>query len=396
MPDRPEADSNTAEQKNPVTSSLCGDRDRVIIQNGIYLDHAAAMPPDPAVLARIAELFQTVYANQESPGFHGSQALHIQKKAEQLLKCALSENCNSECMVLWCSSGTEAVQASMKLIQKVYPSGGVILFSEGEHASVRAALKEMPGSYQCLPLKLASEGTLDLDDLEQKLKKFNVIACAVHFVQSETGKIQDLTAVRNLLKKHSSKALFFTDAIQGIGKIPLPWDQAKPDILTISGQKFGLPSGAALVCSNTLRKDLVSLRNTFHLVGRLPVPFAMALAERLEYLQRNLNENRKKASEIKNFLLQELQENLSGYFQETIPSSDVSDYICHLLLKSSSVTYQGAIVVRALSARGISVSSGSACDAETKTPSAVLRAMGIPVKDAYSALRISLGFHTTK
>ena len=138
------------------------------------------------------------------------------------------------------------------------------------------------------------------------------------------------------------------------------------------------------------------LRSRYHAVGRLPVPFAIVMAERIRELQEQQQENIRHAISLKQILLQELQHNIPDCYQQTVPLESASPYILHLLLHCGKKYFQGAIVVRALSALGISIASGSACDSETREPSAVLRAMGIPADSAYTAIRISTGYRSTE
>ena len=90
---------------------------------------------------------------------------------------------------------------------------------------------------------------------------------------------------------------------------------------------------------------------------------------------------------LKDLLFRLLDEKITGKYRRTVPeTTETSPFIAHLLLKNG---IQGAIISRALSAYGIITAPGSACDAETKEPSAALRWMKIPKQELWSALRIS-------
>ena len=362
----------------------------------VYLDHAAAMPVDPDILHRLNRYFGKYFANQESAGALGIESARALKSAENILKDAVLPRKRNDYSVLWCQSGTESINAAIQLIRLYHPEGGVILYSPGEHASVKGCLQNHTDPrYQNLPVSLKANGLLDLDDFEKKLSSGKrIIGCIVHFVQSETGVVQDLLSIGRLLRQYHPHALFFSDTIQGIGKIPFPGDSAAVDMFSVSGQKLGVPAGAALICRNSLQKVMQDLRSKHHAVGRLPVPFALIMAEQLNDLIKNQSEQLQQTEHLKEFLLQQLQEYIPDRFQITVPDSPCSPYILHLLMCSRKICFQGAIVVRSLSAKGVSIASGSACDSETKEPSAVLRAMGIPYETAYTAIRISLGFHS--
>ena len=93
---------------------------------------------------------------------------------------------------------------------------------------------------------------------------------------------------------------------------------------------------------------------------------------------------------LRTAFLDELERALpDGCRRETIPAEIASPYIVHLLFSGGRRTYQGAILTRIMAKFGASIASGSACDAETGTPSRVLTAMGLSRDEAYSAVRVS-------
>ena len=182
------------------------------------------------------------------------------------------------------------------------------------------------------------------------------------------------------------KSLLLVDAIQGAGKIPFDFSAVQPDFFTLSGQKLGALSGAALICRKTFLPVLKKLRLEQHSTGRVPPVLAKHLAAVLCSWVSLQEQRAFSAQELKDLLFAELERTLPGVFRRTIAENvPVSPYITHLLFPG----YQGAILTRALSGRGIITSPGSACDAETDRPSEALTWMGIPSSLAFCALRIS-------
>ena len=170
-----------------------------------------------------------------------------------------------------------------------------------------------------------------------------------------------------------------------VGKLPCPRPDAVPDLFTVSGQKLGVPAGSFLILKQKLLPFASALR-TSHQADRVPPAFILLLAERLEELLADLPERQERMARMKSELLARLSEAVPGGFSVTLDPDKASPYILHLLLKNG---LQGAIVVRALAAMGISVSSGSACEAEQGGPSRVLSAMGIRRTESYGGLRLS-------
>ena len=231
-------------------------------------------------------------------------------------------------------------------------------------------------------MELAESGEIDTGDLKSKLTKDTILVVA-GAVQSETGAINDPKLIRSIMDdSDAKKALLFCDAVQALGTIRL--DYAKADFITASGQKLGCPA------SGLHQPDAKSFPppQNEHIPGRLPVPNAVLLAESLEKLIGNLDENYRKTLHLSALLRDGLEEQIPEYYTPTLKKH--SPYITHILLKN----IQGAIVARALISDGVSVSPGSACASETDEPSAVLKAMGLSDEKAFSALRISFSQYT--
>lgn len=354
----------------------------------LYFDNAAAEPVSAEIFQKLQQYFAEAWANQEAAGYAGNVAAEQEKLAAVTLLNAVSCGKRTDHSVLWGHAGTEVIQAVFRLLTMQYKRG-TVLYTAGDHAAVRAAIGEMGAAFTGIELPLTRSGCVDMAVLKSCIqeKKDDIIAVCVPFIISETGAVQDLIGVRRILNDCGSKALLFCDGIQGIGKIPLDWAGIDPDFFTISGQKIGLPAGAALLYRRDFTRYAARLRTELHQITRVPVPFIRLLAERVEVLLNGLPERyetmrgqRKRFCKILSEIVGEQK------YLVTIPEKESSPHIIHLLLKNG---VQGAIIVRALTAAGISISYGSACDAETNRPSGVLLSMGYSRQESYGALRIS-------
>ena len=351
----------------------------------LYLDNAAAEPVDHQTFVRLQELFAEAWANQEAAGYAGNVAAEQEKSAAKSLLGSVAGKQAAEYCVLWGHAGTEVIQAAFRLIAQHY-SGGRILYTAGDHGAVRAAIEAMGAGFTGVELALTSDGGLDFDMFERELTSDTICVC-IPFVVSETGAVQDLCRVREILKRKNNRAMLFCDGIQGVGKIPFDWQRVMPDFFTISGQKLGLPAGAALIYRKEWKRYGTKLRSEYHQISRVPVPFIRLLTECLSERFRVLKERYVRMSEHRARFLQILEEVMGeGKYHVTVSGEMASPYIIHLMLHNG---IQGAIIVRALTLHGISVSYGSACDAETDRPSGVLLSMGYSREESYGALRIS-------
>lgn len=361
----------------------------------LYFDNAAAVPVRPVTMARLAALAQDFSANQEASGAAGEAVRAALATAERRMIDTICGSAAQGRSILWTNTGTDAVRAAVMAFLLTPEKHGGVLSTDGEHASIPAALDMLPASCPRNRVKLLRDGRIDLTDLSQKLNERTRLV-AFHWVQSETGAMQDLAAVRSMVKSIAPQAALLVDAIQGAGKLPFDFAAVQPEFFLVSGQKFGLPSGAAMLYGDEFRPAVKKLRTERHAIGRVPPPFSLLLAETLGGRTATMSGDLDYIRELKERFLSELKEALpDGCWRETIPAENASPYIAHLLFSGGPQTYQGAILTRIMAKFGASIASGSACDAETGTPSRVLTAMGLGREQAYSAVRVSFFDHNT-
>ena len=345
----------------------------------IYLDNAAAAPCDPELLGYFRECASAFPGNQESMGFHGSAAAReIRKKSGELTSALPGYT------PFFANSGTEVLAIAAEAACRIGKHGEVLTTSL-EHPAMEFALKRSCARHgMTLRICPADRNGVNLNEFENLLSEQTSIV-AVHHVQSETGGILDLSAIRSLLNRKAPKALLLVDTMQSFGKIPLDIPESKPDFFTLSGQKIGAPGGAVLFCSDRYAKTVRALRSAEHFGGRCPIPVLLTLLSCAIQSLRQQPENLAHAGQLRAILLDELKKNGLD-FPVTLPGNAVSPFIIHLL----TAPYQGAILTRALHLDEISVAPGSACESETPGGSRALTAMGYSPKERFCGLRISL------
>ena len=347
----------------------------------IYLDNAAACPCDSDTIDFFRAVMVRFFANQESMGFHGAECANALKESGARLSAALCGADKGD--LIWTNTGTGALLTAVQGAMVHAPKGDIVT-SPLEHPALAHALFRAAGQYgRTLHFcKAEQDGKINLESLEALLNEKTALV-ALHHVQSETGRIQDLKAIREILDRKAPRALFLADTIQSAGKIRIPWSGARLDIMTVSGQKIGCPSGGALVYRPALHKSMACIRSLEHRIGRCVPAAAMTLANRLAELLLEIDENAMYAAELKDTLRTCLAEEGVTY-RQTVKAACSSPYILHMTLPP----YQGAILTRALHAYEISVAPGSACESEGDG-SPALRAMGYPAAETHCALRVS-------
>lgn len=347
----------------------------------IYLDNAAAVPCGSDAAERFSSYLKQFPGNQESMGFHGNSVRRVLSQASEKVACSLTGT--AETSLLWVNSGTEALIAGVEAACIVREKGTIIT-TPLEHPALEQAIRRSAARHSLSVLICpASRRGIELDQLEKLLNSKTSIL-AIHHVQSETGAVIDLAAIRALLDRKAPQSLLFADTMQSAGKLKIPWLEARIDFAVLSGQKIGAPCGAALLCSRKYEKSMHSLRSSEHLAGRCVPAVALTLADCAAEALANQPRNFQHAVMLKECLFQELEKNHIP-FQKTLPDEMTSPYISHFLLSP----YQGAILTRALYEHHISVAPGSACESETPGGSHALTAMGFSGKESFCALRVS-------
>ncbi len=326
----------------------------------IYLDNAAAAPVDPPLMDFYREQVGRYFANQESGHALAYEARKaLEKAAAEAVKIITGGH---EAYAYWGNSAT----ALFNLAGGFFDSGKIATMPD-EHPALAAALRRTG-----LPIHYGMP-----DD--------SATLAAIGHVQSETGFIRDLVAVRQA----APQATLWCDTVQSIGKVAIPWDEAKIDIAFCSGHKIGAPGGALLVCRSRQFFDyLGTLRKEQYLDGRMEPALCLTLTEALKRAETQRLERFRRADLIRGKIIRALNNRPLPNGKQitvTVEPQLASPFILHLTVGG----YQAAVLVRMLSARGIYVSAGSACQAETDEPSKAMLALGFSRQEAYSGLRLS-------
>lgn len=333
----------------------------------VYFDHAASSGATPEILQKFQEYSLRYYANAEAVHLLAYESREVLKRAGEKISESLFGV--KDHPVIWGNSATELFRVATSL-----PDFAAAKASKLEHPALLANLQrftrhELLAVDECGNVKLPSGmGKCDI--------------CCLHQVQSELGIIQDTA---NIFKVVSPRCRLI-DAVQSAGRMPV---DKNADIWIISGVKFGAPGGAAMLLApggkftDKLLKHAENYRKNDYAIGRVSVPLMLTVADALTLAVSNMEENCRRVTQINDFIRQCCAE--MGIMPTLPETVSVSPYILNLMLPYQ----ESAVVIRALSRHGIFAASGSACSAESNTPSPALTALGFPPQKAYRALRLS-------
>ena len=355
----------------------------------IYLDHNATTPMDPEVVKTVAECTERCFGNPSSIHAPGNEARFIVESARRQVAQLL--NCTAR-RIVFTSGGSESDNLAIKGIAFARRGiGNHIITTAIEHSAVLGACKWLEEQgYRVTTLPVSREGLIDPGDLEAALTADTTLV-SVMAANNETGALQPIADLARLARRHG--ALFHTDAVQALGKIPIDVQQLDVDLLTLSGHKIHGPKGvgALYIRTGVTLDPLVHGGKQEHglRAGTENVPGIAGLGKAAELAIQRLPEMDRIQS-----MRDRLEEGIKGIVpdarrngpQERLPNT------VNLTLPGM----RGESVVLALDHLGVALSSGSACRAGAPEPSHALLAMGLSSEEAHCALRFSLGRGNTK
>ena len=365
--------------------------------NTIYLDHQATTPLDSRVLAKMSPYFANSFGNPHS-GDHavGWQAAQAVEAAAQRVAGLIGADPDE---IIFTSGATESNNLALLGLGRREAGGKRrrILVSTIEHKCVLAASRALGAQcgYEIELLPVDGAGRIDLIALEDTLAE-DVLLVSIMAVNNEIGTIQDIRQVAEIIHKYG--ASFHCDAAQAPCAIDLAEAGSFCDLLSLSGHKIYGPKGVGALF---VRRDLQEriepviygggqqqgLRS-----GTVAVPLCVGMSSAAELLSADM------AREERDLMRSRRDRFVEGLMRLpwSIGVNGPDGVWRHP--GNASVRFSGFTahdILGALQPR-IAASTGSACTSGIPEPSHVLRAIGLPDKEAESSIRFSVGRRTTE
>ena len=360
----------------------------------IYLDHAAATPVLPEVVATHAELCRRYVVNPHVGSRLGEEARRALEQAEARLLRLLGVPRDSA-HVVWTSGGTEAMNLACLGVLRRHARSAALVDPTG-HAALLAPCRHYAQheNGRCQAFRATADGQLDLPAAPSPDMAGTALVAVGH-VNNETGVVHDLPRLRAWLTGTAPKALLAVDAIQAFGKLDIPWHEARIDLLAVSGRKIG---GPAQVAALIRRKDIALTPLLFGggqqqglRSGTVDVVGVLGFVQAAELVCARQRAEFDRIAVLNRHTREQVRTRLARWQARLISPDSASPYI----LSVSFPGFEGAVLMRTLAERGIAVGVGAACSAESAKPSHVLSAMGVGERGARGVLRISFGATST-
>ena len=357
----------------------------------IYLDHAATAPTRDEVWSAMTSARGEADYNAASTHAFGLAAGERLEESRRRLAELLDV---PRRRLRFTGGGTASDNLAVLGFARAHAgSSPRILISEIEHRAVLAAAERAGREgAEVTRLPVDASGRLELAALERELERGDddrPTLVSVMWANNEIGTVQPVAEVRE--RAHAHDALFHTDAVQALGKVPVSLEAVPADLLTATAHKLGGPVGIGLLALG----DDADLEPLFYggeqekgmWPGTQNPLAAVGFAEAARLAVGERAERTAAWSRWRSELERSLADRVDGL---RIRGADAPERLPHLLNVGVPGCDQAALLV-SLDMEGIAVSSGSACSSGAVEPSHVLEALGEPPPDEVGTIRFSFG-----
>ena len=359
----------------------------------IYLDNNATTPMDPRVLETMLPYFTEHFGNAASRnhpfGWEAEEAVdYAREQVAKLIGADPKE-------IIFTSGATEGDNLGIKGVYEMYASkGNHIITCTTEHKAVLDTCKHIERSGgEVTYLEVGANGLVNLAELEAAVKPTTILI-AIMYANNEIGVIQPVKEISAIAKKNG--VLFFSDAVQAVGKVPVDVNKDGIDIMAFTAHKMYGPKGIGALYvrrKNPRVKVTAQMDGGGHergmRSGTLNVPGIVGFGKACELARLEMADDAIRLSKLRDKLESALMQLEEAY---------VNGSREHRLPHVTNISFkyvEGEGLLMGFN-KNIALSSGSACTSASLEPSYVLKALGLGDDLAHSSLRFGLGRFTTE
>ena len=379
----------------------------------VYLDHAATTYLDPRVKEAMEPYGEIEYGNPSSlyrPGRRAKDALDLARATiAEILRCKPEE-------LIFTGGGTESINLAILGTARFYEkpithnlepktSHGHLITTKIEHHAVLHAMEALQKEgFEITYLEVDEDGLVDPDDIKKELRE-DTILVSIMYANNEIGTIEPIAEIANVIREFKKKNLqpttynlqppfFHTDACQATGALEMDAQKLGVDLLSLNASKMYGPKGVgALFIKKGVRvKPIIygggqenNLRS-----GTENVSGIVGFAKAFEIAQKEREAENSRLTRLRDYLIKRLTTEIPKVVLNGDPIKRLPNNV-----NVSVLDIEGEAVILYLDAKGIYISTGSACTSTTLDPSHVILAIGKPYEYAHGSLRFTLGKRTT-
>jgi cysteine desulfurase len=357
----------------------------------IFMDNHSTTPVDPRVLEAMMPYFTNEFGNAASRnhafGWHAEKAVELAREQVGAVIGASGKE------IVWTSGATESINLALKGVAEFYSEkGNHIITGATEHKATLDTCKRLEKEgFQVTYLPVQPDGRILPEQVREAMTDRTILV-ALMLANNEIGTLHPINEIGKVVKEKG--ALFFVDAVQGVGKVPFDVNEAKADLAAVSAHKMYGPKGVgALYVRRKPRVRVVAqvdggghergMRS-----GTLNVPGIVGMGKAAELAMKEMPEEAKRLAglrdRLRDLLMAKLPEcYINGSWEHRLPGN----------LNISFAYVEGEGLMMAM--KDVAVSSGSACTSASLEPSYVLRALGIGEELAHTSIRFGIGRFNT-
>ena len=358
----------------------------------IYLDYNATTPVAPEVFDAMKPFLGASFGNPSSAHQAGREARKAVDRAREAVASLIGAQRHDE--IVFTSCGTESDNWAIRGTLRLQPEKRHIVTTRVEHEAVRNLCESLEtAGYEVTWIEVDRDGNLDIDALRSSLRRDTAVV-SVMLANNETGVLFPVSEIAEIVKNNSNAA-FHVDAVNAVGKIPISVKDTRIDLLSLSGHKFHAPKGiGALYIREGVRLPPFLIgggQEAGRRAGTEAVHQIAGLGRAAQLVSDPAPIER----------VRQLRDKLENEILNGISNSRVNGTRepAKRLPNTSNISFpntNGEMLLAKLNDVGICVSTGSACNSESRVSSPVLRAMDVPYTDAMGSIRFSLGRYNTE
>ena len=361
----------------------------------VYFDHSATTPVDQRVIDAMMPHWTEDWGNPNSLYELGRRAYRSLEEARERFMAGINAKHPAE--VIFTGAGTESDNAALLGIAGALrdrKKGSHLVVSAYEHHAVLHTAEYMAKhGFEVTFLAPRSDGEIHAEDLAAALRDDTVLVSVMHG-NNEIGTINDVKRLAQV--SHERGALFHTDAVQTLGKLPFDVEELGIDAAAFSAHKLYGPKGVGALY---LRKGtpftpliLGGGQEFKRRSGTQNVAGAHGFATALELMIADMDEEAARLTVLRDKTIAGVFERIPNVDLNAIDAAHRLPQLANFIIKG----VEGEAMLLQLDNKGIAVSTGSACSSGSLEPSHVLLSIGCPPELAHGSLRVSFGRMNTE
>ncbi len=359
----------------------------------IYLDYAASTPLHEEVFLKMKPYILGYKGNPSSSHAEGRELRAAIETARRTIASIIGATASE---IIFTSGGTEADNMAIINAVETHHINHIITSKTEHHAVLHTVEKlEKKQKVEVSYVDVDTEGMIILDSLEAHLQKNPQALVALMHANNELGCLLDLEEAGNLCEKYG--ALFLSDTVQTMGKVPFNLSNTPVHFITASAHKFYGPKGIGFLYIKKGVKASPFIHGGSQernlRAGTENVASIVGMAYALELSYQHLEQKLTYIADLKNYMLNQLK----AFFPDIEVNGPTNNSnVLPTILNISFPKDEDLMLLFHLDLHGISVSGGSACSSGAAAGSHVLSCLGKEPNKINNALRFSFSDTTTK